>query len=167
MKRVRIICFAVLTAACLGCSRTRYIPVYEESVRIRTDTVLKYIRDSAVTSSMLREREFMEIRDSIVPVVDSLGRVVAYDRWHWRTARSNMQSDTKRSASHKDSTSRVDARIDTLVKQIAVEAHQSAGKEKKDGLHWWQKVLMVLGIVEVIRMLLWVKEFRPHPTKKC
>ena len=144
----------VLVAGCVGCVRTRYVPVREESVRVRTDTVIRWVRDSSVTASALRERERVEIRDSTAPVVDSTGRVVAYDRWHWRTTLSDTHDETSRWRNRNDSATSTIIRTDTMVKVTKTEPHASCEKGMTRGLRWWQKVLMALGVIALIRALI-------------
>lgn len=151
---VRICFWLVLVAGCVGCVRTRYVPVREESVRVRTDTVIRWVRDSSVTASALRERERVEIRDSTAPVVDSTGRVVAYDRWHWRTTLSDTHDETSRWRNRNDSATSTIIRTDTMVKVTKTEPHASCEKGMTRGLRWWQKVLMALGVIALIRALI-------------
>lgn len=151
---VRICFWVVLVAGCLGCTRTRYVPVREESVRVRTDTVFRMVRDSSVTASALHEKERVEIRDSIAPVVDSTGRVVAYDRWHWRTIHSDTYDEKSRLHNHNDTALSTIIRTDTVVKEKIAMAPPSGEKGKESGLRWWQKVLMALGVITLLKALL-------------
>lgn len=160
---VRIIFLAVLVAGCIGCARTRYVPVREESVRVRMDTVFRAVRDSSVTASALHERELREIRDSIAPVVDSSGRVVAYDRWHWRTVLSDTHDEEMRLHNRNDTALTTIIRTDTVVREKIVEAPASGDKEKGRGLRWWQKALMALGVLALLRVLLWILNLYKTP----
>lgn len=151
---VRICFWLVLVAGCVGCARTRYVPVREESVRVRTDTVFRWVRDSSVTASALRERERVEIRDSIAPVVDSTGMVVAYDRWHWRTTLSDTHDEKSSWRNRNDTASSTIIRTDTVVKEAMGKPNASGDRGNTRGLRWWQKVLMALGVIALIRALI-------------
>lgn len=89
----------VLTVLLLmgGCTKRVYVPV--ENAVIRTDTVTHYINSTDSVTVIERIYESDTRYDSIAPVVDSLGRVLGYERWHFResTKKDSREIDRLRS----------------------------------------------------------------------
>ena len=73
---------ALLLILTCGCGRRTYIPI--ETSSIYTDTVQRIIEIKSTDTK--KQKEYIsDIRyDSVTPVLDSLGKVIAYDRWHFR-----------------------------------------------------------------------------------
>lgn len=116
-------------ASMCSCSRK----VYTEQI-LRTDTVVQIRREVSRDTVRISERVVAEVRDSIAPVVDSMGRVVAWDRWHWRTLSADKDNHTASVANVNDSTK--SGR--TLIRQSVVT--------KATPVAWWQKALMWVGV---------------------
>lgn len=97
MKQTTLLIIICLAAALASCRSVRTVPV--ESVRtdtvVRIDTVVRTMEHFAVDTLRIREIVSVESRDSIAPVLDSLNRVIGYERWHWRESAS--ESETLRS----------------------------------------------------------------------
>lgn len=65
-----------------GCTSTKYVPL--ESVTSRTDTVysVKFRVDSVKSIERIFETD--NRYDSVAPILDSLNRVIGWDRYHFR-----------------------------------------------------------------------------------
>ncbi|MDE6273207.1 MAG: hypothetical protein K2M31_09415 [Muribaculaceae bacterium] len=130
-----------------GCRsvRTEYIPV--ESTIIKTDTI-HHTRNVIERDTVIRIERVAESRlDSIAPILDSIGRMIGYDRWHI----------IDRSASLQESNSRLKAMIDSLKSQrdqteIKWKPYPVEKIVETNRLYWWQKALIGVGIVAVVGM---------------
>lgn len=82
-----------ITALC-GCTRKIYVPV--ESTVTRTDTVTHYVNNTDSVTVTERIYEADTRYDSIAPILDSLGRILGYERWHFReTTKKNEREMTR------------------------------------------------------------------------
>lgn len=65
-----------------GCRSIKYVPV--ERVTHTTDTIERVVR--VIESDTIREKEYIsELHyDSVAPILDSLNRVIGFDRYHFR-----------------------------------------------------------------------------------
>ena len=83
----------LLLLACAGCSPK---VVTRERTVTATDTVTEYI---ALTDTLrLTERVYeSDVRyDSIAPILDSLNRVIGWDRWHYRESTKKDEREMAR-----------------------------------------------------------------------
>lgn len=83
----------LLLLACAGCSPK---VVTRERIVTLTDTVTEYI---ALTDTLrLTERVYeSDVRyDSIAPILDSLNRVIGWDRWHYRESTKKDEREMAR-----------------------------------------------------------------------
>lgn len=93
---------AVLICVLLGgCTRKVYVPV--ENTTVRTDTVTHYINGTDSVTVIERVYESDTRYDSIAPIVDSLGRVLGYERWHFRERTQKDSREIERLKSLVDS----------------------------------------------------------------
>ena len=116
-----------------GCTRRMYVPV--ESVSVRTDTVTQFNK-VVERDTITRIERIVESRvDSIAPILDSIGRMIGYDRWHI----------IDRTYSLEETNARLTATIDSLksVKQDSVKIKESYPVERD--LSRWEKVKMDFG----------------------
>lgn len=90
----------IITALC-GCTSKIYVPV--ECVKWHTDTVTHYISstDSVTVTERIYEADTRS--DSIAPILDSLGRVIGYERWHFREVTKKDEREITRLQSLVDS----------------------------------------------------------------
>lgn len=95
---VGILLMAVLMGSC---TRRVYIPV--ENTTVRTDTVTHYINGTDSVTVIERVYESDTRYDSIAPIVDSLGRVLGYERWHFRERTQKDSREIERLKSLVDS----------------------------------------------------------------
>lgn len=90
--------FALLFA---GCTNTKYVPV--ESVTSRTDTVYSVkVRVDSV-KSIERIFELDNRYDSVAPILDSLNRVIGWDRYHFRETTKINDREMERLRAENDS----------------------------------------------------------------
>lgn len=94
-----LIC-GLITAFC-SCTRKIYVPV--ESTVTRTDTVTHYINSTDSVTVIERIYEADTRYDSIAPILDSLGRVLGYERWHFREVTKKDEREMTRLQSLVDS----------------------------------------------------------------
>lgn len=114
----------------------------------RTDTVraVSYVRDTLRIETL--RTEYKERYDSVAPVLDSAGRVVAYDRWHWRNTSSADVREMERLREVADSLRQSKA----VVKTVPVTIEK---RVEVNVLKWWQRVLMILGALSLLIFILW------------
>lgn len=135
----------VVLIALGGCSRKVYIPV--ES--IRTDTIFQN-RAEHRTDTFTRNVEIYETRyDSVAPILDSLNRVIGWDRYHFRE--NTKMIDTERASLLAIIDSLKNIRVDSITTIQPVEVEKVVEVAKP--LKWWQKTLMVCGGVAVAYLL--------------
>ena len=77
-----------------GCRTVKYVPV--ESVKIDS----MYVTDSLVVNTIIRYKDSLRVKDSIVMVVDTAGNVLSKEKYHDEkhtkdTERSNDETKTK------------------------------------------------------------------------
>lgn len=123
----------------------------------RTDTVkaVSYVRDTLRIETL--RTQYKERYDSVAPVLDSAGRVVAYDRWHWRNTSSADVREMERLREVADSLRQSKA----VVKTVPVTIEK---RVEVNVLKWWQRVLMILGALSLLIFILWAYR-RVHSRK--
>lgn len=84
-----------------GCSRKVYVPM--ENTILRTDTVTRHINNTDSVTVIEHVYESDARYDSIAPILDSLGRVIGFDRWHFRQTIQNNSREMQRLQSLVDS----------------------------------------------------------------
>lgn len=115
----------ILLVSLCGCTRTVYTPV--ESVR--TDTLTHVVtKHDTVTDT---ERVFVTDSryDSVAPILDSLNRVIGYDRYHFREVTKMTNKERRRLVSIIDSLHAVSA--DTIREPYPVERPLSRWEQTK------------------------------------
>lgn len=115
---------------------------------IRTDTVTQFRIVSDTVRERIETRVIDQRYDSIAPVIDSFGRVIAFDRWHYRTLTSDHSAETARLRATIDSLRTI--RADTLIRieqrPVEVEKRLSAS----------QRIRMTLGDIATAALALWL-----------
>lgn len=84
-----------------GCTRKVYVPM--ENTTVRTDTVTHYINGTDSVTVIERVYESDTRYDSIAPILDSLGRVIGMDRYHFRETTKKDSREIERLKSMVDS----------------------------------------------------------------
>lgn len=110
---------ALLALAILmcGCSpKTVYVPA--ERIVERTDTVTRFltVTDSVVSVERIYESDTRY--DSIAPILDSLNRVIGWDRYHFREVGKMVEADNRRLLAVIDSLR--EAKSDTVKTEVSV-----------------------------------------------
>lgn len=136
-----LVAIALMSMMC-GCTRTQYVPI--ENNVCHTDTLYRERMTTRVDSFIQRENVYVEKRDSIAPILDSLQRVVGYDRWHFTTMQSSNDRERLQLMAAVDSLRQL--RTDSIVIR---EPYPVVTVKEVNRLHWWQTVLMCLGVVVV------------------
>lgn len=100
---VMVVMVVMLTALLLsgGCTRKVYVPV--ESTVVHTDTVTHYLSNTDSVTVIERIYESDTRYDSIAPVLDSLNRVIGWDRYHFRETTKTDSREIERLKSLVDS----------------------------------------------------------------
>lgn len=139
------ICAVLMLLLCFGCSSRKpaYIPV--ESVVYRTDTV-HHTERIIERDTVERTERIVESRiDSIAPILDSIGRMIGYDRWHIIDRSSSLEEKNARLTSTIDSLEAREVNTDKIREPYPVEVVKEVNR-----LRWWQKALMAVGIIALI-----------------
>ena len=123
-----------------GCKTVRYVPVET----VRTDSV--YVTDSSVVNTIVRYKDSLRVKDSIVIVVDTAGNVLSKEKYHdekhtKNTERSNDETTIK----EKDARS-----ADSVEVPVPVEKP----------LGWWEQArlklfLPLVAVVVVLAVAVW------------
>lgn len=142
-----------------SCTKTIYIPL--ESSTLRTDTVERIVH--CISTDTIREKEYVtDTRyDSVAPILDSLNRVIGWDRYHFRE--SAKMSDRGRAT--------LLARIDSLKqshtdsvyieKPVPVEKIVEVARNRS----WWETTLLWAGALTLLAVIVaafvrWMKRQR-------
>lgn len=134
-----------------GCKtrHTETVPVEIHSEMMVRDTAKNVriitLRDSSATHT----ETSTVIRDSIVPIIDSLGRLIGYDRYHYRETTRRTDNRSKQLMAIIDSLKQVNESIQyrekpvpyPVVKEIPCEVVKEVERKKT----WWEKMLNTLG----------------------
>ena len=144
IKRKTIIVAAlVMAVAAASCTRKIYVPVENTDIRHTTDTVTRYLTVNDTAVSFERVYESDTRYDSVAPILDSLNRVIGWDRYHFRE-RTNM-ADTERRRLMSVIDSLRTARNDTVYKERQIPVEVERIKEVARPLRWWQRALQWIG----------------------
>lgn len=141
------LCAAILM---VGCAKKVYVPVERERTVHITDTVtvIKLI----VRGDTVRERthESEQVYDSVAPILDSLNRVIGWERWHFRERTKTDEKEIKRLNHEIDSlkTSKRDTVTEIVPQPYPVEKELSGWERVKIGFaETAVPVILVIGIV--------------------
>lgn len=159
MARDRIVACIVtlLTVLLSGCSpKTVYVP--QESVTERVDSVFV----SRTAHDTIRETERVyeaDMRyDSIVPILDSLNRVVGYDRYHFREVTKLNDREKKRLLAVIDSLSRQSA--DTVVRRVPYPVERKLTRWEQTKQDFGGMAIGGLIAVVVSAVIVWIVKLK-------
>lgn len=148
-----IILIVALVALC-GCTRKIYVPV--ENTAMRTDTVRHYLTSTDSVTVVERIYESDTRYDSIAPILDSLNRVIGWDRYHFRESTKKDERELKQLQAQVDSLKAV--KIDSVKVSVPYPVERELTR--------WEKVKMDAGgiaigagtalLVAVIALLIWL-----------
>lgn len=146
-----VLLMLLLVGLCCCRSQQRVVTVESKTEVAVHDTVERirevYVRDSLESHTQRNE----VVRDSMAPVLDSLNRVIGWERWHYREV--YKESDTKQKA--------LQAELDKLKQKRDSVVYREkpvpyAVTEYVNELKWWQEVLMWIGGLGVVGILITV-----------
>lgn len=144
IKRKTIIVAAlVMAVAAASCTRKIYVPVENTDIRHTTDTVTRYLTVNDTAVSFERVYESDTRYDSVAPILDSLNRVIGWDRYHFRERTKMADTEQRRLMSVIDSLQT--ARNDTVYKERQIPVEVERIKEVARPLRWWQRALQWIG----------------------
>lgn len=154
MKNVFFLLGLIILTLASGCTRKIYVPV--ENTVMRTDTVTHYISNTDSVTVIERIYESDTRYDSIAPILDSLNRVIGWDRYHFRESTKKDSREIQRLQSLVDSL--------RAVKRDSVDRPVPYLVERE--LTRWEKMKMDAGgfaigagtalLVAVIVLLVWL-----------
>lgn len=122
-----------------GCTKTVYVPV--ENAVLRTDTVAHYISNTDSVTVIEHVYESDTRYDSVAPILDSLNRVIGWDRWHFRESTKKDSREMQRLQSLVDSLRAISN--DSIEKPVPYPVEKIVKVEKP--LSWLQKTMIALG----------------------
>ncbi len=132
-----LLCLVV--SSLTSCSRKVYVPVESVKETRVTDTVTRY-RTVTVSDTLLQHVYEQDLRyDSVAPVLDSLNRVIGWERWHFRERTRTSEAERQRLMAVNDSLRRVRAdtvRIDRPV-PYEVPRKLTAWQRFRINAFWW------------------------------
>lgn len=151
MKHLLVIIVALL--ALCGCQSTRYVPV--ESEKWHTDTVTHYL--SGTDSVIVIERVYEGDRryDSIAPILDSLNRVIGWDRYHFREVTKMSEAERTRLTAIIDSLRAVSA--DTVRVQVPYPVERRLNKWEQTKQDVGGYAIVALAVVVCIAVMWLIK----------
>ncbi len=144
MAEVAVILAAALlvclvAGSLLSCSRKVYVPVESVKETRVTDTVTRY-RTVTVSDTLLQHVYEQDLRyDSVAPVLDSLNRVIGWERWHFRERTRTSEAERQRLMAVNDSLRRVRADTVRITKTRTVEVPRklTAWQRFRINAFWW------------------------------
>ncbi len=125
----------VLALALCGCTTTKYVPV--ERVTHHTDTVTRSMRATDTLTLIERIYESDTRYDSVAPILDSLNRVIGWDRYHFRETTKKDGREIRRLQSLVDSLRAVKADSIRVPQPYPVERKLTAWEQVKQGAGGW------------------------------
>lgn len=152
IKRKTIIVAAlVMAVAAASCTRKIYVPVENTDIQHTTDTVTRYLTVNDTAVSFERVYESDTRYDSVAPILDSLNRVIGWNRYHFRERTKMADTERKRLMSVIDSLRAV--HVDTVYKERQIPVEVERVKEVARPLCWWQRALQWIGAAALAVMV--------------
>ena len=153
----RIIMPVFLCLVFTSCSpKTQYIP--RESVTLRTDTVYSVkVRVDSV-KSVERIFESDNRHDSVAPILDSLNRVIGWDRYHFREVTKKDSREIRRLQSLVDSLK--SSRVDSVEKPVPYPVERPLTKWEQTKMDFGGFALGGVAVVLCIAVAWLIKKFR-------
>lgn len=139
-----------------ACSRKVYVPV--QSTVLRTDTVKHYINNTDSVTVIERIYEADTRYDSIAPILDSLNRVIGWDRYHFRESTKKDSREMQRMQSLVDSLK--SARVDSVERQVPCPVERSLTKWEQTKMDFGGVALGGVVIAVCIAVVWLIRKFR-------
>ena len=137
----------ILLCACsISCTRKVYVPVQSTIHHIDTIHSTRHTTDTIRDIRHIYERDYR--LDSIAPILDSLGRVIGWDRHHFRELTKMDQQLIARMQATIDSLQQIKA--DTIYRELPVPAdniQHSTSKITK--VPFYYRLLSAIGIISL------------------
>lgn len=135
-----------------GCSRKVYVPV--ESTTVRTDTVTHYINNTDSVTVIEHVYETDTRYDSIAPILDSLNRVIGWDRWHFRESTKMNDREINRLQSLADSLRAV--RMDSIDRPVPYPVERELSRWEKVKMDFGGMAIGGLGVIALAVAVVWL-----------
>ncbi len=133
----------ILLTLLSGCTRKVYVPV--ETVIERTDTV-RHTERVVEWDTVSKFERIVETRlDSVAPILDSVGRMIGYDRWHVIDRSASLSETNARLTAQIDSLSALKSRAERIREPYPVEVVKEVNR-----LRWWHKALIAVGVIALM-----------------
>lgn len=137
----------ILLCACsISCTRKVYVPVQSTIHHIDTIHSTRHTTDTIRDIRHIYERDYR--LDSIAPILDSLGRVIGWDRHHFRELTKMDQQLIARMQATIDSLQQIAA--DTIYRELPVPAdniQHSTSKITK--VPFYYRLLSAIGVISL------------------
>ncbi len=150
---VAALCALLLLCAC---SRKVYVPV--QGTVLRTDTVKHYINNTDSVTVIERIYEADTRYDSIAPILDSLNRVIGWNRYHFRESTKKDGREIQRMQSLVDSLK--SARVDSVERQVPYPVERSLTKWEQTKMDFGGVALGGVVIAVCIAVVWLIRKFR-------
>lgn len=136
---------ATLMSLLCGCTTTKYVPV--ERVTHHTDTVTRSMRATDTLTLIERIYESDTRYDSVAPILDSLNRVIGWNRYHFQETTKKDEREIRRLQSLVDSLRAVKADSIRVPQPYPVERKLTAWEQvKQDAGGWALAAVAVLAV---------------------
>lgn len=135
-----------------GCTRKVYVPT--ENTVMRTDTVTHYISNTDSVTVIERIYESDMRYDSIAPILDSLNRVIGWDRYHFRESTKMDSREIHRLQSLVDSLRAV--KQDLVYVSVPVPVERELTKWEQTKMDFGGIALGGLIAVVVSAVIVWI-----------
>lgn len=154
MKQIAlVICLLVLAT---GCSRKVYVPV--ENTTVKTDTVTHYINNTDSVTVIERVYESDTRYDSIAPILDSLNRVIGWDRYHFRESTKKDSREMQRMQALVDSLKAV--KRDSVEKPVPYPVERELSRWERTKMDFGGMAIGALVIALCVAVAWLIKKFR-------
>lgn len=155
---VAIVIYAGIALVCLlcSCTSTRYVPV--ESEKWHTDTVIHYIGDIDSVTVIERVYEGDRRYDSIAPILDSLNRVIGWDRYHFREVTKMYEAERTRLTAIIDSLRAISADTVRVPVPYPVERKLNKWEQTKQDVGGY--AIVILAVVVCVAVVWIARRFR-------
>lgn len=154
---VGILLVLLLSVLC-GCSRKVYVPV--ERMVMRTDTVTHYINNTDSVTVIERVYESDTRYDSVAPILDSLNRVIGWDRYHFRESTKKDSRELERLRAMVDSLKSTKAESVTERVPYPVERELTKWERTKMNVGGWAMVALIIVVTGVLAWLYRLRQRR-------
>lgn len=154
MKQIALlICLLVLAT---GCTRKVYVPV--ENTTVKTDTVTHYINNTDSVTVIERVYESDTRYDSIAPILDSLNRVIGWDRYHFRESTKKDSREMQRMQALVDSLKAV--KRDSVEKPVLYPVERELSRWERAKMDFGGMAIGALVIALCLAVAWLIKKFR-------